>query len=188
MGLLAAQTLEVDVPRSDKRLLVLVETDGCFADGLSVATGCWLGRRTLRLVDYGRVAATVVDTWTSAAVRVRPHPECRTRAFEWAAAGADAWHAQLQAYQVMPAAELLEVETVRLTLPLEQLLGSPGVRVSCSGCGEEILNRREIATPAGPVCAACFSGTYYGASPARASHSVGRVEAAAQHQGHPQLD
>jgi formylmethanofuran dehydrogenase subunit E len=176
MGLLAAQTLEVDLPRVDKRLLVLVETDGCFADGLSVATGCWLGRRTLRLVDYGRVAATVVDTWTSAAVRVRPHPECRTRAHAWAPECSDAWQAQLDGYQVMPTAELLQVEFVRLTLPLEQLLGSPGVRVSCSGCGEEILNSRELATPLGPMCAACFSGKYY----APASVGVTDVPAANQ--------
>src|SRR3712207_7090667 len=46
-----------------------VETDGCFADGVSVATGCWLGRRTLRLVDHGKVAATFMDTLTERAVR-----------------------------------------------------------------------------------------------------------------------
>jgi formylmethanofuran dehydrogenase subunit E len=164
MGLLAAETLELDIPRSDKRVLVLAETDGCFADGISVATGCWLGRRTLRLVDYGRVAATVVDTWTSTAVRVRPHPECRTRAIDWAPECADAWHAQVTGYQLMPSLELLKVESVRLTLPLEQLFGSPGVRVTCSGCGEEILNRREIATPVGPMCTGCVSGTYYDSS------------------------
>jgi formylmethanofuran dehydrogenase subunit E len=161
MGLLAAERLEVDIPRSDKRLLVLVETDGCFADGISVATGCWLGRRSLRMLDYGRVAATVVDTWSSVAVRLRPHPACRTRATSSAGGIADPWHAQLVGYQVMPASELLEVEPVKLTLPLEQLLGSPGVRVICSGCGEEILNRREVATPAGSMCAACLAGTYY---------------------------
>src|SRR5690349_4858594 len=74
MGLLAGAALGLEMPRRDKRLLVLVETDGCFADGLSVANGCWLGRRTLRLMDYGRVAATVVDSATGRAVRISPRP------------------------------------------------------------------------------------------------------------------
>jgi formylmethanofuran dehydrogenase subunit E len=64
IGLQAGALLGLDLPRADKRLLALVETDGCFADGVSVATGCWLGRRTLRLLDYGRVAAMLVDIST----------------------------------------------------------------------------------------------------------------------------
>jgi len=161
MGLLAGESLAVDLPRRDKRLLVLVETDGCFADGVSVATGCWLGRRTLRLVDYGRVALTVVDTLTTRAVRLRPRPHARSRALAWAPESADTWHAQLIGYQVMPSAELLEAQSVTLTTPLQQILGQPGVRLTCVLCGEEVLNCRELHTPAGPVCAGCAAGPYY---------------------------
>src|SRR5919201_3522868 len=95
MGLLAGDLLGLDLPRRDKRLLVLAESDGCFADGISVATGCWLGRRTLRVVDYGRVAATVVDTASARAVRLRPHPQARNRALHCAPRAIDDWHAQL---------------------------------------------------------------------------------------------
>ena len=161
MGLLAGDLLGLDLPRRDKRLLVLVETDGCFADGISVATGCWLGRRTLRLVDYGRVAATFVDTCTGQAIRVRPHPRARERALDWAAQAVNRWHAQLVGYQLMPAAELLESATVTLALPLEQLLGQPGTRVTCVGCGEEVLHQRECATAAGCVCRACSGQPCY---------------------------
>jgi formylmethanofuran dehydrogenase subunit E len=62
MGRLAAELLGLDLPQSDKRLLTIVETDGCFTTGLSVATNCWVGRRTMRVEDYGKVAATFVDT------------------------------------------------------------------------------------------------------------------------------
>ncbi len=34
MGLAGASALGLDVPRSDKGLLVILETDGCFADGI----------------------------------------------------------------------------------------------------------------------------------------------------------
>jgi formylmethanofuran dehydrogenase subunit E len=44
MGLCAAALLGLDLPQSDKRLLTIVETDGCFTTGLSVATNCWGNR------------------------------------------------------------------------------------------------------------------------------------------------
>jgi formylmethanofuran dehydrogenase subunit E len=44
----------------------------CFADGISVATGCWLGRRTLQVADYGKIAATFVDLDTQQAFRIWP--------------------------------------------------------------------------------------------------------------------
>jgi formylmethanofuran dehydrogenase subunit E len=62
IGMYAGELLGLELPQTDKRLYTFVETDGCFADGVSVAAGCWLGRRTMRLMDYGKVAAVFVDT------------------------------------------------------------------------------------------------------------------------------
>jgi hypothetical protein len=45
------------------------------------------------------------------------------------------WHAQLVGYQVMPAAELLQVAGVTLPTPVDRLLGTSGVRVNCIVCG-----------------------------------------------------
>jgi formylmethanofuran dehydrogenase subunit E len=70
MGLAGAEILGIDLPRNDKQLLVISETDGCTVDGLIAATGCRVGSRTLRIHDYGKVAATFVDTCTEEAIRV----------------------------------------------------------------------------------------------------------------------
>jgi formylmethanofuran dehydrogenase subunit E len=51
IGLVGAAALGIDAPRLDKRLLVILETDGCFADGVEVTTGCSVGHRTLRVED-----------------------------------------------------------------------------------------------------------------------------------------
>jgi formylmethanofuran dehydrogenase subunit E len=153
--------LALEVPRRDKRLLVMVETDGCFADGLSVVTGCWVGRRTLRVVDYGRVAATVVDTVTDRAVRLRPDPRARQAALDWAPDSKDRWHAQLLGYQIMPTSELLQVTRVTLASRLTQSVATPSVRVTCTMCGEDILYSREIRASDGPICRACVDYPYY---------------------------
>ena len=161
MGLLAGELLGLTLPQTDKRLYTFVETDGCFADGVSVATGCWLGHRTMRLMDYGRVAATFVDTECERALRVWPHPQARTLAAHYAPEASDHWHAQRDAYQTMPAAELLRWEPVVLTVSLKALISRHGVRVCCSKCGEEILNEREIIIGGAPVCRACAGEGYY---------------------------
>ena len=80
MGMFAGEILPLELPQNGKRLLTFVETDGCFSDGVSVATGCSIGHRTMRVVDYGKVAATFVDSVTGRAWRICPSPIARTRA------------------------------------------------------------------------------------------------------------
>jgi formylmethanofuran dehydrogenase subunit E len=161
MGMFAGRVLDLDLPQSDKRLVTFVETDGCAADGISVATGCWLGRRTMRLVDFGKVAATFVDTKSQDAIRIVPHPHVRERAYLYAPAAGSRWHAQLEAYQVMPDDELLIVQPVALTLSFEDLVSRPGVRVTCEACGEEIINEREVIHEETVLCRACVGEAYY---------------------------
>lgn len=161
MGLAGPAALGLDVPRSDKRMLVLVETDGCFADGVEAATGCALGRRTLRLVDYGKVAATFVDVKTGLALRVAPRPDVRQRAAHYAPEETKRYYAQLVGYQRMPVEELLSLTPVQLTPPVRQLVSRPGVRVNCARCGEEIINEREVAQAGEILCQACAGPAYY---------------------------
>ncbi len=161
MGMLAGKLLKLELPQSDKRLLCFLETDGCFADGVSVATGCWLGHRTMRLFDYGKVAATFVDSETGAAFRIAPHPASRAHAAQRFPDAKSHWHAQLEAYQIMPDEDLFHVEAVHLNLSLEALISRPGVRVNCAHCGEEILNEREVKVGSEILCRSCADGGYY---------------------------
>ena len=161
MGLLGGQWLGLEVPQAGKRLLTIVETDGCAADGIAVATGCWVGRRSLRILDFGKVAATFIDTTTGRAVRIVPGAASRQRATEYAPGAANRWQAYLLGYQRMPDEELLVVQEVRLALPLETLLSKDGYRVNCDVCGEEIINEREVVWEDLTVCRSCAGARYY---------------------------
>ena len=143
-GMLAARLFYVELPQREKRLFAFVETDGCFTDGVAVASGCSLGKRTMRLVDYGKVAVTFVDTRTGKAVRVWANPTARERAWKYAPDAPDSWHAQLEGYKKMPTCELLLFEEVRLLVPIEAIISQPGLRAVCEACGEEIMNEREV--------------------------------------------
>ncbi|MGQ9850725.1 MAG: FmdE family protein [Aggregatilineaceae bacterium] len=161
MGLLGGRLLGLDVPQTGKRLLAFVETDGCAADGVAVATGCTVGHRTLRVIDFGKVAVTLVDTQTERAVRIAPSPHSRTQALDYAPEARSRWHAQLAAYQIMPDDELLIARPVVLRVSLEALLSKPGRRVTCEACGEEIINEREVVREGTVLCRACAGERYY---------------------------
>ncbi|MEZ4727486.1 MAG: FmdE family protein [Caldilineaceae bacterium] len=161
MGLAGAAALGLNLPRTDKRLLVIVETDGCFADGVEVATGCTMGHRTLRLEDYGKIAATLIDVKQGGAVRVAPQIDVRERAYAYASEEPRHYFAQLQAYQVMPESELLTIQPVTLTTPVATIVSRPGVRVNCDQCGEEIINEREVQVAGQLLCRACAGRSYY---------------------------
>ncbi len=160
MGMLAAELFHLELPRKDKRLLTIVETDGCFADGVAVATGCWLGHRTLRLVDHGKIAATFVDTATNHALRVHPSQESRPLAARYAPNAPDRWHAYLEGYQHMPVSELLVVDRVLLDRPVESLISHHDRRATCENCGEEIFNEREVAVNGRTLCLGCAGQPY----------------------------
>ena len=161
MGLLAGHILEIPVPQPEKRLLAIAETDGCFVDGLSAATGCYVGRRTLRIEDYGKTAATFVDTRTEQAVRIAPLSSVRELAWEYAPSAHNKWEAQLLGYQSIPDNLLLSCQWVELTVPVRQIIGQAGKRAVCEICGEEIINQRQVIRAGKTVCKSCSGETYF---------------------------
>ena len=161
MGMAVADLFGLVLPQKSKQLYTFVEADGCFADGVMIATGCSLGHRTMHLMDFGKVAAVFVDTKTGRAFRVSPHPLSRTRAVAMFPDAKSRWHAQLAAYQVMPVEELFQIQEVMLTISLAALISQPGVRVACSRCGEEILNQREVTVGDQVLCQSCAGHGYW---------------------------
>ncbi|NJN82871.1 MAG: formylmethanofuran dehydrogenase [Caldilineaceae bacterium] len=161
IGLAGVGALGLEAPRQDKRLLVILETDGCFADGVEVATGATIGHRTLRIEDHGKIAATFVDVKLERSVRVSPQLDVRTKAGCYAPDEARHYFAQLQAYQTMPDDALLQFQSVRLTPPSSVIVSRPSVRINCDRCGEEVINEREVNVGDLLLCRACAGHGYY---------------------------
>lgn len=161
LGLAGLTALGFEAPPDKRRLLVITETDGCFADGLSVATNCTVGHRTLRVEDYGKTAATFVDVKTNRAFRVAPALDVRQKAYDYAPNESRHYLAQMQAYQTMPDNEMFTVSEVRLVASIEAVISRRGMRVNCDLCGEEIMNEREIKRDGLTLCRTCAHGGYY---------------------------
>ncbi len=162
MAMRACRELGIEEPwRDKKRLIVFVEIDRCAADAIAAVTGCRLGKRTLKHVDYGKMAATFLDTQTGQAVRVLALEESRHKARRYATSGMSKYEAQREAYQAMPEDQLFEVQKVEVDLRAEDQPGPPLSRVRCDRCGERINDRREVRANGQVLCRACANGAYY---------------------------
>lgn len=161
IGLKAMDLLGFEAALRHKHLLTIAETDGCFIDGLIAVTQCTVGHRTLRVEDYGKVAATFVNIKTNHSIRIIPALDVRERARFYAPDEKRRYFAQLQAYQIMPDEELMTVQQVTLDPPIHELVSHSGARVNCEHCGEEIMNEREVIIGGKPYCRFCAEGGYY---------------------------
>lgn len=161
IALFAGEYLDLKLPREDKRLFVFVETDGCALDGIAITTGTNVGKRSMRVMDYGKVAATFVDTENDKAVRIAPNAGIRKIARSLVPGALNRWSAQLEGYQLLSTNTLLTAQPVELTLDLKKIISRPGVRINCDKCSEEIFNQREIQQAGMVLCAACAGDAYY---------------------------
>ena len=161
MGLYAGEILGLEVPQEDKRLFTFIESDGCFLDGVAVSTGCSAGRRTMQVIDYGKMAATFVDILTGQAIRISPHPEGRILCRDYAPLATDRWHTYLEGYKAMPIDKLFTLESVQLTVSLKAFLSRKNARAACEKCGEEIFNEREVQVDGAILCRSCAGQGYY---------------------------
>jgi formylmethanofuran dehydrogenase subunit E len=161
MGLYGLTLLGIEAPVARTTALVILETDGCFADGVEIATGATIGHRTLRIQDYGKIAATFVDSRSGRALRLSPVLDARERAWTYTPKERRHYFAQLKAYQAMPLEDLFRVQAVQLNVSISKLISKPGQRVLCDQCGEEIINEREVVRAGTRLCRACAGAGYY---------------------------
>lgn len=161
MGLYAGFLLKIDLPDCEKRLYTFVETNGCMLDGIVASTGSTVGRRTMYIYDFGKMAATFVDAQTHQAFRIFPGPQSRELPARYAPIDLDHWAAYVYAYQAAPQEELFNFQPVRLAVSLEALISHQNAHAVCDRCGEEITNEREVRQNGVTLCRACAGEAYY---------------------------
>jgi formylmethanofuran dehydrogenase subunit E len=144
-----------------KKVIVFVEMDRCAADAVASVTGTSLGKRTLKFMDYGKMAATFLNLSTGRAVRVYAKEESREKAKDLFPEIEDKYAAQVEAYKVMPDTELFDTFEVEVTLREEDMPGRPLRRVKCDRCGEHVQDMREIVREGTVLCRSCEGDSYY---------------------------
>jgi len=184
MAMLALSRLHIHDPRlrtlpdgslnpDRKRLVVFVEIDRCATDAIAVVTGARVGKRALKLRDFGKMAATFVDL----NLKLDPtHPDShdykalRIVALESSKARASELYPtleknaqQMKSYRELPDHELFSETWVRVPLPPSEFPGYKGQRVACAQCGEGVNFDRFLDRDGQRLCLACANPTtlYY---------------------------
>ncbi len=164
MSMLGCRLIGLDNPTSReqiKKLLVYVEMDRCAADAVAHVTGARLGRRSLKFVDYGIMAASFLNLETGMAFRVVSTEEARALAPFYAPEMVGKYPQQLEAYKRMPDSVLFRVEAVRIDVGDCDFPGPTRRKIPCAQCRQLVRDRREVIVDGIPLCVPCAGGGYF---------------------------
>jgi formylmethanofuran dehydrogenase subunit E len=152
ISLAALKALGMKPGVRNKNLIVYAEIDRCMTDAVMVITCCSLGRRSLKHIDYGKFAATFVNTDTGKAVRatIKEHFSAEVAIEE-----------TLKKLAGIPDSKLITMQEVTVNIPEADLPGPPKERAVCATCGEIINDGREIKRGKQILCKACAGDKYY---------------------------
>lgn len=163
MSLLALSLIGIAEPKGidRKKLYVIVEIDRCATDAIQSVTGCTLGKRSMKWLDHGIMAATFVNLETGKAVRMTALEEAREASKLYCNEIMDKYARQLEAYKIMPDEELFRIQHVNVNIPEKDLPGRPLKRVQCSQCHDWVQDCREIEKGDTILCPNCANGPYF---------------------------
>jgi formylmethanofuran dehydrogenase subunit E len=151
-----------DPKRKDRKsIIVFVEMDRCATDAVQSVTGCSLGHRTMKFMDYGKMAATFLNLKTGRAVRVLAKEESRQKAKEYFHDAENKYEAQLEAYKIMSEEDLFDMMEVHVKINPEDMPGRPLRRIRCDSCGEHVQDMREVYRDGKVLCRPCAAAGYY---------------------------
>ncbi|MEK6561291.1 MAG: FmdE family protein [Nitrospirota bacterium] len=150
-----------------KEFLVFVETDRCPIDAISVVSSARISRRSLKFLDWGKVAATFVNTKNGKAVRVVCPDSARELVDNYASGeyqvdkhGKDA--REVDAYKVMPEKELFIITSVKVD---NYKFSKEKFKIKCENCGETVNDHKEVVVDSKVMCRSCGGegNSYYNA-------------------------
>jgi len=152
MSLAALKYLGLDPNVKNKNLIVYAEIDRCMTDAIQVITGCTLGHRTLKYIDYGKFAATFINLTSNEAIRVTIRESCEIKGSP---------EEVVQKMAQLPESEVVNIQKVKVNISEMDMPGFPKKRAQCTVCGERIMDGREVKVDNRVLCRACAKGKYY---------------------------
>ncbi len=164
MAMLGCRLIGLDNPRSRtqiKKLIVYLEMDRCAGDAVAHVTGVKLGRRSLKFMNYGIMAATFLNLETQRAFRIISTEESRDLAGVYAPEIEGKSAQQLEAYKRMPDYVLFRVQEVKIRIKDYEMPGPTCAKTICSRCGQVVRDHREVMIDNKPVCRPCTKDVYF---------------------------
>ena len=151
MARLALKKLDINDPKNFRDLVVYVECDRCLTDAIGTVTGCKLGRRNLKWMDYGRSAASFLNLQTGDAIRISSKKKNNPPD------GMD----MVEFFEGITDEAMFNIQPVQIHYRPEDLPGKPLDKMTCPICGEMVMDGRQVEKNGVAMCKACANGAYY---------------------------
>lgn len=161
MAILGMELLGLTPGEPNGALTAHVETARCATDAVQATTRCTVGRHSLRVLNFGKMAATFSLMGESEAVRIVALESSRQRADRLHPEIDSPRARQVVAYRELPDHELFRVERVRLKEPPGDPHKGPRTKAVCPRCGEVFEESRGVREPEGLMCASCTGSAYF---------------------------
>jgi len=163
MAMLGLSELGMADPRGkdSKKLMLFMEVSRCAADAIMTVTGCRVGKRSFKLMDTGKVAATFIRMDTFSGVRVIAASDAEEKILARHPEREES-EALKMGYREMSDRDLFTVQEVSVNVNHEDTPGTPVRKIRCALCGETVLDNRDIEQNGTILCRPCAIGsTYY---------------------------
>jgi len=153
MTMIGMRELGMNPMVPNNNLRVYTEIDRCYTDAMQAITGCSLGHRNLKYMEYGKTAATFMDTKTEKAVRVsikKPFIVDHSKMKELN-----------EFYSQAPEEEILRIENVSINVIRDDGRQTSNSLEICSICSEGVRDNHHTIVDGKVMCKNCAYGSYY---------------------------
>lgn len=155
LAMYGLKNLNMELNKKNKDLIVFVEIDRCMSDAVQAITGCSMGKRSLKQMNYGKFAATFYKISTGEGFRITDvdanSKEETTETTE----------EMIERFIDTPAEKLFNIQKVDIKLDENELPGKPREKAFCSICNEKVMDGRHNIIAGKSVCKSCSDGSYY---------------------------
>jgi len=168
MSIAAMKEFGMNPLKPNENLRATVEVDRCMPDAIQAITGCTVGRRTLKCLDYGKFVATFMDIESGRTLRISARDD-KVKSIP----GLWTWFENVaelskeknmekimeekksgvKKFSEMSDEELLLIEELDDKLP--EIPGLPRDIIICSICGEHVMDGKEVKIGNEIVCRSC---------------------------------
>ncbi|WP_005034554.1 FmdE family protein [Holophaga foetida] len=153
MALRGLKEIGIRDPKGEdrKNLIVFVEIDRCATDAITSVTGCRPGKRSMKIKDYGKMAATFINLESGRAVRLAskgPKDSEQAGSLE-------------DAIKAASDEDLFWIQHGSVPLGAGDLPGRPVRSVPCAHCGESVMDMRDLCVNGESLCQPCAEGQSY---------------------------
>jgi formylmethanofuran dehydrogenase subunit E len=123
-------------------------------DAVQIVSGCTIGKRTLKLIDYGRFAATFYKISAGEGIRIVDN-DIQNQDEE------ESREHLVNRLINTPNEELFTIRRVKLQLKKTDLPGKHFDKIRCPICNEIVKDGKYIVRNGVGICKACAEESYY---------------------------